>query len=323
MGKEKRPGFYPLLLTALTLFLAVTSLSVTTGTAAASFLGKAIGSDILSRILSFATLAIIAISLNYVNSGCFLFASDSCMLWGSYLSMVFLLPGISCFTEYHIGALLMLYALFFMIKYMSEERFKPSLLFLSMLSVSAAAAMIPPLFPLPAVFVILALFGGNENILKSILTMLSALSLPLIYLFCCNYIFNTVSLTDYFGWYGETLSLKGPVFGRYTVMFIVYKSALILFLVRSVLSVILTYKTKNRTQKAASIVFLSVSLALAVVYLLYHTLVSPLTGMILLVPLSFAVYDFYHNAGEKERRTVLTIFIILSAAVRIYEMIGI
>lgn len=322
MSREKEPKFYSLLLMTLTLFLAVTSLFVMTDPGT-SFLANVIDSDILSHILSFVTLTIIAIFLNYVNSSCFLFASDSYLLWGSYLSLVFILPGVSYFTEYHIGTFFMLCSIFFVIRYISEEKFKPSLLFFSILFISTAAAMIPPLFPIPVVFIVLALFSSNENILKSILTILSAIFLPLIYLFCSNYIFNTISLSDYFEWYRDTLSLKGMIFGKYTVIFIVYELALILFLVRSVVSVIVNYHAKNRTQKIASIVSLSVSLTLAIICLLYHTLTSALLGMILLVPLSFAIYDFYHNAGKKERRTVLMIFIILSAALRIYEMINI
>lgn len=309
------------MLMLLALFLAVTSFFVMSQGGTSLILGGI--NDELSHILSIIILTVIAISLSYVNSNCFLFTSDSGLLWGSYLAIAFMTSGISYFTEYHIGALLLLWSIYFIIKFLTEENYKPSLLFYSILGISVTSSMIPPMIFLLPVFFIFSFSRGNGSWLKTLLTIIGGVLLPVLYIHCDCFIRDAGTFTDYFNWYLASLSLSSFGFGRQPIIYAIYVFMIAILGIRSVISVIMTYGSKNRVQKVSSVVSLSMTFAMTVIYILYFSVASRLLGIILLVPLSFSIYDFYYNVGKKEGRTFLTIFIAISAALRIYELINI
>lgn len=271
----------------------------------------------LSHILAGLCLLATAVSLGYINSDCFIFSSDSRLLYLTYLMAVLSLPCAMTLTLYHIAALLVLWSMFYSLKYVNSENHRLYYAFVAGLLSSAASLMVPQLIYAGIFLLLYCIYRRTQDVLRLLLSYVSASLVPWIYVISWIYIFGKSDISGFMAGYLSELSF--PLFPETDVADAVCIAFSILLGIRAIIFVLSMNRERNKAQKNSFGLSVALSFVAVVSGILYGGSISPLFIAVAAVPLSFAVFDYLTNGRKQEVYIFLSCFLLLSVSVRLLE----
>lgn len=271
----------------------------------------------LSHILAGLSLLAIAVSLGYINSDCFIFSSDSRLLYISYLIAVLALPCSMTLTLCHIAALLLLWSIFYSLKYINSENHRIYYSFVAGLLSSVASIMVPQLLYAGIFLLLYCIYRRAQDIARLVLSFVSAVLVPWIYVISWIYIFGDGDIAGFIGTYCSSLSL--PQFPETDIVEAVGMAFGIILGVRAVVFVVSMNRERNKAQKNSFGLSVALSVIVFVSGILYKSSVPPMFTAIAAVPLSFSVFDFLTNGRKSEVYIFIALFLLLSVSMRLSE----
>lgn len=274
----------------------------------------------LSSALAITLMLLVAVFLAYVNSDRLQYSSDSMLLYGYFLLIVFSFPSSIILTEYHLAVLLLLFAIYSMMRYVNEEGSKVTCAFYSGLSVSAASVLVPPMIWVLVYFFLSGIFKRGKDSFRFCLAFLSAALLPWIYILSWKYIFAPETAMDYVKGFFGNLVPERLRFRDVSTVSVVYAGLCVFVALRSVIFVLARRVEKNREQKYAFGFSAALSLVLVIIYCLYSMSLSPLYGMVCALASSFCVYAFLTGGNRFESSLYVFLLVVCAMLSRLFQM---
>lgn len=316
MSDNRRSPFLAILLAVAAIGMAVTGFLVPGGAGTEGLLP---GIPWLSHVLALLSVALVAVSLDYVNSNCYLFSSDSKLLYLPYMLSVLSLPSSIVLTPYHVAALLMVWSMLFAVRYVNSERQRFDYAFVAILISGIATLLVPPLLFMQALIFLYCLFRRSQDPGRYVLTSLAAAVLPWIYVLSWMYVSPDTLSTGYLVDFRQSLRLQLPGFSETGLSGLIVSSFALLLIIRALVFVSLRKRERNKAQKNA----FGLSVALSVVAVL--TLVfcggslSPMVVMVAAVPVSFAVFDLFTNGRRQEVNVWIVLLLLATVLSRVVD----
>ncbi|MFA7115791.1 MAG: hypothetical protein WC140_00955 [Bacteroidales bacterium] len=143
---------------------------------------------IFSNFLAVCFLILISISLYYVNESYLQVARNSWTLSFIFIFLVSMAPSCIYFSKYHIAGLLIIWALYYNVRFIMEEKYKRSSIFMNILILSLISLILPKFIWLEMLVLIFNLMFGKVHFLKYFLISLSAILLPFLYVISINFL---------------------------------------------------------------------------------------------------------------------------------------
>lgn len=271
----------------------------------------------LSSVVSILAFAFISFLLSYVNLRCFSYSPRSILLYGTYLIMILVIPGSLIFSQYHIAAMLVIWAIMYMFKFVVYEKLKYSHLFQAILCVSTASVLVPELLLYLLLFVFFG-FGRREyNGLRIFYTIAGALILPWVYLLSISFLFEGPSAGEIVEMYCASLSNVSPSISSLTISGVVYYSALLLIILRAMLYFRSLYAQRNRAQRVSINFSLALSVASLVLIGFYFNPNNFMLAIPLFVSFTFSIFDYFKNGRKGEARLAFTLLCVMAVMYRV------
>ena len=313
---ERRSPFAALTMAVVAVGMAVSGFFVPTEAGSGEILSEI---PWLSHLLAILCLALVAVSLQYVNSNSYLFSSDGQMLFLPYLLAVLSLPCSISLSVYHVSALLMVWSMLFAVRYVNAETLRFDLVFAAIFLSGCASLMVPPLLYMEAFIFLYCLFRRGQDLLRYMLSCVAAAAVPWIYLLSWMYVFPDSLSPDLLRDFRMSLAFHIPSVAEFTLPEIIVSCFALLLTLRALVFVSVKNRERNKAQKNA----FGLSVALSVVSVLTVVFcsgsLSRLVVMVAAVPVSFAVFDLFTNGRRQEVCIWLVLLILLAASFRILE----
>lgn len=314
MGDQRKSALMTVLLVACTAGLAVSGFFLPEWNGVSCGI---IGPQWLSHILAAVCLLATAVSLGYINSDCFVFSSDSRLLYLPYLMAVFALPCALTLTFCHVAALLQLWSIFYALRYVNSEDHRLRYSFIAGLLSSVSAVIVPQTVFAGVFLLIYCIYRRGQDVLRLVLSYISAAAVPWIYAVSWIYISGIGSISGFFSDYGASLAL--PPFSRIGLSTAVCLGFAVLLGLRALAFVVSMNRERNKAQKNSFGLSVALSVVLLLTGILYRETLSPLFIAVAAVPFSFAVFDFFTNGRKFEVYLYLSFFLLLSVLARLLE----
>ena len=132
----------------------------------------------LSCAAALVCLAVTAASMGLLNYNDFLYTSDTKLLYLPYLLAALSVPGSMELSVWHIAALLILWAVFYAVRYLNSEQLRMDYIFGAMLMAGAASAIVPCLMYAQIFIFIHCLYRRGQEPLRHLLASLAGTALP-------------------------------------------------------------------------------------------------------------------------------------------------
>ncbi len=279
------------------------------------------GNVILSSLISIVAYTIIGFSISYVNLRCFSYSSRSVMLYGTYLMLALALPSSLVFSQYHLAAPLVIWAIMYMFKFVTYEKLKYSHLFISILYISTAAMLVPQLIVYLLLFLFFS-FGRREyGALKVLYTIAGAVMIPWIYLFTYLFLTDGPLMGEVMDIYFGEIAHIAPTISGLTISGVVYYSVVLLIMIRSMLYFRALYSQRNRAQRVSINLSLALSISSLVMMFLYFNPNEFMLAIPLFVPFAFSVFDYFKNGRKGEAGIAFTLLFVLTIFYRISSLL--
>ncbi len=268
--------------------------------------------DYLRVIPSILLIILTFVSLYYISNIWF-----EAILKPKYIPMLYLLLVLSnpysiLFVKFHIVALIIVWAIFFNIKYLVEEQNKISSLFIAVLLLASASLIIPQIFWLILLLFINDVWSVRIGMFRYLATSIGALITPALYyipikLLILKEVPSTI-LTDFTD---AIFTFSLPKFTGFTYLFL-----LLIVGVLVLLSITTILKESKYLKYAHSIGFRRVAMY-GVVFISFYFLYNfhtTLFQILIYVPLSILfIYYFSHYKNKPITKTLL--LLLLSAII--------
>lgn len=279
------------------------------GTQFAEMLG---GHTFISALFAAIFLVAIAVSLYYTNDSFFLMTSQPRILPVMYLILAFSNPEAVFFSVYHLVAILLLWALYFNVRYAVEEENKMSSLFISVLLYSLASLILPMLIFVPVIFFFINLFYARGNYFKLVVVFLSALITPFLYLVSIRYLLPKAEIAPYFDFFWKSLSNMSVDFTPRKMSDFFMLGMIAVVYIRSLFFVLKRRSSYNVSSSRAFNIGIIFSVILFLLIILYGSHISSLMQIILYIPVSLIIFAFIKHKESKNQSRVFIILMILS-----------
>ena len=275
----------------------------------------------LSHVLALLCLVLVAFSLGYVNTNSYLFTSDSSMLYLPYLLSVLVLPGAVSLTVYHMSALLVLWGMFYAVRYLNAETLRFDLLFISVLTSGVAAMMVPQLLYVEIFLFLYCLVSRGQDLSRFLLSGLAAAALPWIYILSWMYFFPDSLGLDYLADFRRSLGFSLPSLSSMALSDAVLSCFALLLVIRALLFVSVKNRERNKAQKNAFGLSVALSVMSVLTVIFCRTGASPLIVMVAGVPVSLSVFDFFTNGRGKEPAIWAALLLVLTVSLRVLDLL--
>lgn len=268
-------------------------------------------STILSHAAALACIILISLSLYYINNNCFLVSPNSSLLPSIFLLMVFANPSSIAFSRYHIVGLIMIWSVFFGVKYLSDEKEKIGMLFFSVLLASISAIVLPPMAWVFAALFVINFFLRPVGFVKYLLTCVSAAILPFIYIFSYRYMFSQMDLVPYFQNYWNTISDVEFSFAGMDIIRIFCYLMIVAMFFRSLSFAAFTITNKKRESKKLILYSYLYTVIITFLIVMYHEPGRSSSVILLSLPFSILFFDFLTNNGRKNESSAFLLLLIV------------
>jgi|GEM_PF-4866676 hypothetical protein len=231
-----------------------------------------------------------------------------------YLILCLTNPGNIYLTPIHFAAFLTLWALFYLALFKIEKSEISNIFASSMLLLCAAVFYMPVLWLAP-IFLIYG-FGEANNKAKYLISFIFGLILPLSAIFCLDFLINDAG--DVAKLHEEFRTAQVPGGGRnlvFTAPEICHIAVILLTVVISFLHVIRNvslYKVAKSSLYSMMMVMLPIMAIIAVIFLKSNH--DPI-GLLIFIPASILVFEFFTECKTKNIRIILTLMFISLIAV--------
>lgn len=260
-------------------------------------------------------LVLLSISLSYFGSAYYKVSRSQVLLYTLYIVFVLPVPGVLKFNGAYISAAALLWSAFYMIKFITQEKYSPSDLFISVLGLSLTALFTPETLPVVPVCLLFVFYNRNIFLLRSLVISIGALLVPWIWFISILVIFDLADPTLVYGYYIDRLALHGIVTGG---MGFFFATGLLVFLVRPFMVFFRRYSESNRVQRVACALTTILTLLSIVMMFLYSSeSMAPLHVVLMLFP-SMSLYLYLSGTSKKETGTVLVILLLSIICFRIF-----
>lgn len=274
----------------------------------------------LSALLSVLCMSFTVTLLGYVNASRLQYTSSSVLLYGMFGVLAFSFPESVVLTRYHLAIPMLLTALYFMLKYAGDEGTNVSSAFYSGLSVSLASVFVPQLVWVVACFFSSGLFRRGKDTLRFIVSFLTAVLVPWIYILSFGYLFPSSCLSGFAGQFFGMLPFGRPEFPEASPWVIAYAVLCLSIALRSILFVSTGHIEKNREQKYAFSFSASLSILMVAIYCLYSQSLSPMFGIVAALPSSFCVFAFVTKGNRFESAVYVSLLLVCAIMLRLFQM---
>lgn len=271
----------------------------------------------LSVSLSVMALGLASVSMTYINRKMFMVTSSVDSLPLVFLLLVLSEPSSICFSEYHLAVILLPWAVYQTVRYVTYERPKPAYYFYSILLLSCSSLFVPALVwlvPLCTLSVLLLCPGRRVKVL---LMTLGAAALPYAYMLSFRYFFSDTDFAGYFSQWWCAASGIGISFRSVSLGGIFHFSVVSVLLLASFVTVLHRYASSSssvRTMMSLSLVFAAALLALSVMFGCgWGSLSVPLVMM----PVSFIMLDRMENISTGQSFTMLAVLMFSAVVYRL------
>ena len=277
---------------------------------------------VLSSVISVVAFVIIGFSISYVNLRCFSYSARSVVLYGTYMMLALSVSGAFVFSQYHIAALLVIWAIMYLFKFVAYEKLKYSHLFMSMIYISTAAMLVPQLLVYLLLFIFFS-FGRREySGAKILYTIFGAVIIPWIYLFAYLFLIDGPSMGETMQLYFAEISNINPTIAGLSIHGVVYYSVVLLIMLRAMLYFRAVYSQRNRAQRVSINFSLALSVSSLVLMVLYFNPNDFMLAIPLFVPFTFSMFDYFKNGNKGEAGIAFTLLFVLTVFYRISALIG-
>ena len=260
-------------------------------------------------------LVLLSISLSYFSSAYYKVSRSQVLLYTLYIIFVLLVPGILKFNGAYISAATLLWSAFYMIKFITQERYSPSDLFISVQGLSLTALFTPELLPVVPICILFVFYNRNILLLRSLVISIGALLVPWIWLVSVIFIFNLADVSLLYGYYIDRLTL--PEIDTSGAGFF-FAIGLLLLMVRPLMVLVRRYSECNRAQRAAgALTTLLTFFSIVMMFLYSSRLMAPLHVVLMVFP-SMSLYLYLSSVSKKEKGTVLAILLLSMICFRIF-----
>lgn len=274
----------------------------------------------LSSAAALACIALAAVSMGMLNYKDFLYTSDVRLLYLPYILSVLCIPGVMHLSVWHIASVLMLWSLFYAVRYLNSEEFRADYMFGAMVTAGTASALVPCLTYAQIFIFLHCLFRRGQEPMRQLIVSVAGAAVPLVYVVALAFFFpDSFNIGEYAAGYRDGMALSLPATGEMPVVGMVWAGFALILGLRAVLFAIYRSRERNKAQKNS----FGLSVALSVIYLLVAVfcrgLENPLLAMTAAVPLCFVVFDLFTNGGKAEVSVWIVLLLLLAAVSRILE----
>ncbi len=273
-------------------------------------------------LISLGLLLLVSVSLYYLNDRCFYTGYDSKLLPLIFFLLVFAYPNSLELSVYHFLSLLLVWVLYFNVKYLIEEDDKLSSLFFTSFLLSVGCIFSPMLIWLQLSLFIIDSFSLKIDFRKYLLISFSGIITPFIYLIAIWFILGndfSVLLKSYSSFlFDINISVGG-----YSIVSLFYNILLAIVVLSSITYVfsgaMYLRSVSNVAIKRNMIFFL----ILVVSYIIYSGILDSRALMVLCIPLTFFIFYLFSNKIAKAGTKALCILLALATILlRIYYIIN-
>jgi len=274
----------------------------------------------LSTVLCIVFLTGISLFLSYMNRSVFVVSSDKVTLPLIFLLTVFSDSGTMTFSKCHIVALLSLFAICFMLRFLITERISKSDYFIWCLLISVSSILIPQMVWLLIPGLLVSMDKFREYKMKHLSITVGAVLTPLAYLSAYSFFINGndwfVLLSD---WFDSAISLRPPKV--YSMVRIFYFTVMGVVLLSAVFTIFSRYDEIRNTNMRKQSRFIFPYLFILTVIILTGDFQDGSKIMIFAVPWSLLFLYYGELSSYTKGWTHLVLLTIVSTMVlRVYEI---
>jgi len=274
----------------------------------------------VSTCLSVLFLVGMAFLISYLNRSVFVVTSDRYTLPFVFLLTVLSDPYVFSFSADHIVALLNLFAICFMLRYLIKEKVSKSDYFIWCLLLSISSAFYPQLIWLLIPGLLVSFEKGRKIKMSLVMITLAALILPLFYKAAYLYVFHyDRCVSSLMNWLMTAVRFEPP--RVYSLIRIFYFSVVGIIMFSTVVSVLSRYDQLRNTilRKQARFIFSYLFTISAILPASRHA-GSPF--IIFAIPWSLLfLYYGEINSYSKGWRNLILLSIVATIVLRVYEII--
>lgn len=265
--------------------------------------------------LSIVLLVLLSISLSYFSSAYYKVSRSQVLLYTLYIVFVLLVPGIMKFDGAYISATALLWSAFFMIKFITQERYSPSDLFISVVGLSLTVVFAPEIVPVVPICLLFVFYNRNIFLLRSLVISIGALLIPWIWLVSILFIFDLADVSLLYRYYIDIISL--PEIDTSGAGFF-FAIGLLLLMVRPSMLFVRRFSESNRVQRVAGALTTLLTLfSILMIFLYSSESMAPLHVVLMVFP-SMSLYLYISSVSKKEKGTVLAILLLSMICFRIF-----
>lgn len=274
--------------------------------------------SIISSLLSIAVLFLIGFSLYYINNSYFFVSTNSFIFVCLYFLLIFSNPSVLQFSRYHIAALLLVWSLFFVIKYIVDKKLNYGAVLLSTLMIATVSIILPPAIWIALGVFVFSIFKKRSGVFKYFLTFTGAYIIVLFYLFSYYYFFGKLDIVGFFNGYFDAIKGAGFNIMKMDIIHIFFYFVVLLLAIRSFF-----FFDKGRSMlKVIHRMVISLSFFMTflsvILFLLYYSDEKTPAELILFIPFSLIFLNFISNIeNKKESRACVLLLIIVSLVYRV------
>lgn len=307
MGNN-RPGVFSFGFMIVVIILLVISAFFTPGVESPT-----VSESWLSSVLSLSFLVCICISLYYINNSYFLTSNGSSFLPVIYLLLVFSFPEVVYFSFYHIAALLLIWGLYFNVKFLTVEDKKINYLFISVLLFSSMILIEPYFLWMMGIMFFINISPSKMNFFRYAAASIGAFLIPFIYYFSIRYLFFDLSLPQYFDSFLSSLVLTSVKFPSMKISVIFMVSMIAVVSLRSFFYIIAGRNElgSNSAKSFNRVLFLG--FVTFILSFLYSSDVMSI--LVVFIPVSMVIFAFLKSTKKKTEAKIVMTLLLLSIIV--------
>jgi len=271
----------------------------------------------LSVLLSLVVLCVCSVSLTYINRKFFSVSSTIESMPLLYLLLVSVEPSSLCFSEFHIAALLLIWAVYQTLRYISYERPKPCYYFYAVLMLSCSCLLVPSLVWLLPVSMSTVLLICPDRSVKVFLMTVGGAALPVIYLLSFMFFANMADISGFWTEWWYRASASGISFADASLVRLFYMASLTIVVSVASFSVFGVYDTAIGSRKKILCFTLISTLTLFAIRLFFGIGWVNSPAPVMMVPISLILLNYLVRPHGRTSFTLMAVLLITAAVYRI------
>lgn len=277
------------------------------------------GPEWVSVLLSLIFLCFCAISLTYINRRLFAVTAGVESMPLLYFLTVSAEPSSICFSEFHIVALLLPWAVYHVVRYISYEHPKPSYYFYGVLLVSSTSILVPSIVWLIPLMMFPVLFMCTDRNIKIVLMTSAGAVLPYIYLMSFMFFADRTDFLEYWAGWWSSASAAGVSFAGASLVRIFFMVSVVAVVSAASVAVFRDYGTVSGPAKRVLKFTSSFVLSLFAVRFLFNASWDKCSAPVMMMPVSFILLNYLERRHGRSSFTLPAVLVLAEVVYRISE----